>query len=60
MRICVHNLYVIELFSLTCYDTTSYYDSTPASLLINYYVTSDIFRHRLHNTSYDTLSLRIA
>jgi hypothetical protein len=54
MQICVQDLFVTNFSRLTCYDTVSWYDTIPTSLLISYGATSAFYMHVVHDTSYDT------
>jgi hypothetical protein len=54
MQICGYDAFVIALFSFTCYDTVSYYDTSLISLIINWCATSAFCMHEMHDTAYDT------
>jgi hypothetical protein len=54
MQICVQDVFVTNFSRLTCYDTVSWYDTTPTSPLINYSATSAFCMHVVHDTTYDT------
>jgi hypothetical protein len=54
MQICVYDVFATKFSSFTCYDTVSYYDTTPISHVINWCVTSDFCQHGMHDTTYDT------
>jgi hypothetical protein len=54
IQISVHDVFAIKFTSFTCYDTVSYYDTTPISHVINWCVTSDFCQHGMHDTTYDT------
>jgi uncharacterized membrane protein len=51
---CVHDAFVNNFFSFTCYDTVSYYDTTLISHLIYYCDISHFYRHGIYNTTYNT------
>jgi hypothetical protein len=57
-----HDVFASRLSCFACYDTVSYYDTTPTSLFINCYAISDFCLGGMHDISYDTLivtSLRL-
>jgi hypothetical protein len=41
----------LRLFSFTCHDTISYYDTTLTSTLINCYATLAFCQHDMHDTT---------
>jgi hypothetical protein len=50
----VHDVFAMNFFSFTCYDTVSTYDTTLTILLIKYCATSDFFQHDMYDTTYGT------